>query len=111
MDNAAAGVGQLQGRVALVTGAGDGIGRAVAEAFVREGASVVIAELNEELGTQAARALGERALFVPTDASKRKDMEKAVRQATQHFGTLAIFVTKAWGGGTLARAERKTEQD
>lgn len=111
MQNPNVGAGQLAGRVAVITGAGDGIGKAVAQAFVQEGARVVIAELNEELGKQVAAELGDKVAFVRTDASKREDMERMVTEAVTRFGTLDILVNNAWGGGTLSRAEKKTEEN
>ena len=56
--------GQLENRVAIVTGAGEGIGRGIASAFIKQGAQVVIAEINEDLGKAAEKELGENALFV-----------------------------------------------
>ena len=64
-------MGRLDGKAAIVTGAGQGIGRGVARAFAREGAAVTIAEINPETGRAVARELedelGATAMFVPTD--------------------------------------------
>ena len=70
-------MGQLYGRIAVITGAGDGIGAAIAQRFVDEGAKgVVIAELNERTGQAMADKLGDRGLFVRTDAGNRDDVGK-----------------------------------
>lgn len=61
--------GRLQDKVAIVTGAGLGIGKAIAQRYVEEGARVVIAELKPETGQAVAAELGENAFFVETDAS------------------------------------------
>ncbi|HPG27685.1 MAG: SDR family oxidoreductase [Spirochaetaceae bacterium] len=103
-------MGQLEGRVAVVTGAGLGIGRAVAQRFVDEGARVVVAELDAAAGEAAAKELGSDAFFVRTDASKKEDVEAMVAKAVDRFGTLDILVNNAWGGGRIGRIEKKTPE-
>lgn len=100
--------GQLDGRVAIVTGAGDGIGAAVARAFVAEGARVTIAEIDETRGASVAADLGDAALLVPTDVGEPGDIETMVSRTIEHFGTVDIVVNNAWGGGEISRFERKT---
>lgn len=106
--NGSSATGRLAGRVALVTGAGDGIGRAVARRFAAEGAQVVIAELNEETGTAAAEELGEAGLFVPTDVTSQEQVHAAVQAALDTWGSIDILVNNAWGAGTVSRVEHKT---
>jgi NAD(P)-dependent dehydrogenase (short-subunit alcohol dehydrogenase family) len=87
----------LKGRVALITGAGGGIGRGVARRFAREGAAVVIAEIDLESGARVAREveeLGGRALFVHTDVLRKESVLAAVEAAVAHFGGLDILVNK-----------------
>jgi len=84
--------------VALVTGAGRGIGRATAEAFAAAGWAVVIAELRPALGRRVARALaraGTPALFVRTDVAQPRAAERAVRAALTRFGRLDCVVNNA----------------
>jgi NAD(P)-dependent dehydrogenase (short-subunit alcohol dehydrogenase family) len=95
---------QLEGRVALVTGGGEGIGRGIARRFVDEGAQVVIAELNAPLGAQTAAEIG--AHLMPCDV--RTQAAQAVAQTVERFGTIDILVNNAWGGGELSRVEHKT---
>jgi 3-oxoacyl-[acyl-carrier protein] reductase len=85
--------GRLADKVALVIGAARGIGRGVAERFAEEGARVVIADADAEIGRAAADAL--QALFVPCDISRMEDAERAVEVATRSFGGLDILVQNA----------------
>ncbi len=103
-------MGQLEGRIAIVTGAGMGIGQAIAQRFVEEGAKVVIAELNAEAGKQTAEALGENAVFMETDASSKESVEAMVAGTVAHWGTLDILVNNAWGGGRIGRIEKKSAE-
>lgn len=89
---------QLKEKVAVITGGGRGIGRASAELFAREGARVVIAELNEDLGQEAEAAIrdaGGEATFVRTDVSRSEDV-RALFDATQEtYGALHILYNNA----------------
>jgi NAD(P)-dependent dehydrogenase (short-subunit alcohol dehydrogenase family) len=103
-------MGQLDGRVAIITGGGDGIGAGVARVFAREGAKVVIGEINETTGAAVAEQIGDAASFIRTDAGNRDDCETMVQHAVDHFGAVDILVNNAWGGGKISRVESKTEQ-
>jgi NAD(P)-dependent dehydrogenase (short-subunit alcohol dehydrogenase family) len=101
-------MGRLDGRVAVITGAGDGIGRGIATVFAGEGADVVVAERSERTGREVADRIG--GLFVRTDVSVKQDVQAAVDAATERFGRLDILVNNAWGGGRLCRLEHKTDE-
>jgi NAD(P)-dependent dehydrogenase (short-subunit alcohol dehydrogenase family) len=95
---------RLAGKVALITGAGTGIGRASAQAMAREGAAVVIAELNPDAGEQTAQLIqqaGGRAFSVPTDVTNPDSVKAAVDRAVATFGALHILHNNA-GGSTAA---------
>ncbi|HLV51965.1 MAG TPA: SDR family oxidoreductase [Flavobacterium sp.] len=90
---------QLENKVALVTGGASGIGRAIVELFVKEGAKVVFTDLNSGLGTKVQQELGAQTLFVKADASSPQDNKTAVDKAVERFGALHIAVNNAGVGG------------
>src|SRR5260370_39828941 len=90
--------GRLQGQVALITGAGRGIGRETAELFAREGASVVIATRTESHGRaalQAIQAANGHAVLLVLDLRTRDAARKAISTAVEQFGKLDIVIHNA----------------
>ncbi|MEW5815829.1 MAG: SDR family oxidoreductase, partial [Spirochaetota bacterium] len=88
----------LKGKVAIVTGAGHGIGKAIMELFCVEGAVVVAADINQEAGERAVeivQARGGKARFVLTDVSNSKDTRNMVETTVKTFGQLNILVNSA----------------
>jgi 7-alpha-hydroxysteroid dehydrogenase len=91
---------RLDGKLAIVTGAGRGIGRGCALAFAEQGADVVCAARTREQIEEtaaAARALGRRALAVPCDVMKSEELERLVARAVEEFGRIDIVVNNAGG--------------
>jgi NAD(P)-dependent dehydrogenase (short-subunit alcohol dehydrogenase family) len=99
---------RLAGKVAFITGGGNGIGRATAERFAEEGAKVVIAEIDQKSGEAAAQSARARASnsggdahFVPCDVRERASVEAAFAETIRRFGRLDILHNNA-GGATPA---------
>ena len=86
---------RLAGKTAIVTGAGSGFGRAIAEAFAREGAKVVVADVNGPAALATARSIGANAVATVTDVTQRGDVEAMVGNAVEVFGGLDILVNNA----------------
>lgn len=94
---------RLAGKVALITGAGTGIGRATAKLFAQEGAKVVVAEINAEAGEQTAQLIaqaGGEAIAIRTDVTEPDSIQAAVDRAVRHYGGLHVLHNNA-GGSTL----------
>lgn len=106
-------MGLLKDKVALITGAGGGIGRGVARCFAREGAAVLIAEIDETTGRQVEgelRELGAQALFLRTDVTDKASVVGAVDTAARHFGGLDILVNNAFVPTPNVLMEDKTDE-
>jgi NAD(P)-dependent dehydrogenase (short-subunit alcohol dehydrogenase family) len=106
-------VGRLEARRALVTGAGQGIGRAIALAFVREGAAVVVADIQADTAARTAaeiEALGGASLALEADVGRASDCERIVRESNAALGGLDILVNAAaWAEVGVPIAETDDE--
>ena len=104
---------RIEGRVAVVTGGGDGIGQAICRVFAREGAKLVVAELDKGKGEAMAKEIvdgGGEAVFIRTDVGRKDDNLAMIDLCLSTYGTIDILVNNAWGGGAIARVEHKTDE-
>jgi len=92
---------RLAGKVAFITGAGTGIGRATAILFAREGARVAIAEINAAAGEETAHLAGNEAIALRTDVTDPDSLERAIRATVDQFGRLDVLHNNA-GGSTAS---------
>ena len=86
---------RLDGKVALITGGGSGMGKVAAELFASEGANVVLTDVNEEAGEATASTIGARGLYVHADVSRESDAEAMVAAAVERFGRLDVLYNNA----------------
>lgn len=105
---------RLKDKVAVITGAGSGIGRAIAVRFANEGATVVVAELNPERGEETAAMIREQdheAISVPTDVSKTEDVQKLFEEIDRRGWELDILINNAGNaGGQLTPLEELSDE-
>jgi len=102
---------RFSGKVAVVTGGASGIGLAAARRFHSEGAAVVIADMNAELGAAAMAELGtERCLFAPTDVADWDQVQALVAAAEQRFGGLDILFNNAGVGSFANTADLSVDE-
>jgi NAD(P)-dependent dehydrogenase (short-subunit alcohol dehydrogenase family) len=90
--------GQLEGKVAVITGAASGIGAATARLFIAEGASVVLADIQDARGEKMVEEFGPRASFHHTDVTKEAEIRGAVERATEKYGRLDVMFNNAGAG-------------
>jgi len=102
-------MGKLDGKVAIITGAAQGMGAAHARLFVSEGAKVVITDIKEDEGQQLAADLGDNALFIKHDVASENDWQKVLDQTIAAFGKVDILVNNA--GITFAKGLQDISAD
>jgi NAD(P)-dependent dehydrogenase (short-subunit alcohol dehydrogenase family) len=106
--------GMLQGKVALVTGASTGIGKASALAFAREGATVVVSDINVDGGGETARLIGDsggRTFFFEADVSKEDQVEALVSRAVEAYGRLDCAFNNAGIAGAIGISSHEYPDD
>jgi 3-oxoacyl-[acyl-carrier protein] reductase len=101
-------MGQLAGKVAIITGAGSGFGTGMAEAYVREGAKVIVADINADAGERVAKSLGANAKAVATDVANGASVQAMVQACVDSFGVPDIVINNA---GTTHRNQPMLQVD
>ena len=92
-------MGRLDGKVAIITGGASGMGEATTQLFVKEGARVVVGDLQGEKGEALAASIGPECAFVHTDVASSEDVQRLVRTAIDRFGKLDVMYNNAGIGG------------
>jgi NAD(P)-dependent dehydrogenase (short-subunit alcohol dehydrogenase family) len=106
--------GILEGKVALITGAGSGIGRATAKIFAREGAKLILADVAEAGGRETLAMVkdsGSEAIFVKTDVAQARDVDAAVSKAVETYGALDCAFNNAGIGGAGKLTHEYSEEE
>ncbi len=88
-------MGQLEDKVAIITGAGSGFGEGIAKLYAKEGAKVVIADINKQAADRVAGEIGSVALALTADISRREDVNRLVQACQAEFGSVDIVVNNA----------------
>lgn len=88
-------MGRVSGKVAIITGAASGVGKEDALLLAREGAQVVLTDVNEEAGREVAKSIGDAALFVRHDISSEDDWKNVFKLAEEKFGGVDVLVNNA----------------
>ncbi|MGE5817782.1 MAG: SDR family NAD(P)-dependent oxidoreductase [Deltaproteobacteria bacterium] len=107
------GLGRLKGKVAVITGANSGIGRATARLFAREGAKVVCCDIQETITPridEVIRSEGGQALFAKIDVTKQEDCDRMLATALETYGDLDILYNNA-GGGIRKKLHEHTDEE
>lgn len=102
---------RLKGKIAIITGASQGMGESHARKFIAEGAKVILTDLNEEKGKKIADELGENALFVKHDVSDAEQWKDVVAKGEEKFGPINVLVNNAGILGPIKTVTEITEKE
>ncbi len=102
--------GRLDGLVAVITGAASGIGRGTVDLFVKEGARVIAADIQDDRGARIEEEHKGKARYVRCDVTEERDIEAAIAAATKHFGRLDCLFNNAGAGGARDAADAVTAE-
>ncbi len=107
--NRPTGTGRLSGKITIVTGAAQGFGKGIAEELYKQGATIVIADMNQELAESVAKEMGERACAIAVNVSDEESCANLVAQTVEKFGGLDLMVANAGvvRSGPISQLEKK----
>ena len=107
--NRPAGEGRLAGKITIVTGAAQGFGKGIAEELYKEGATIIIADMNQALAEEVAAEMGERACAIAVNVSDEESVAALVAQTVEKFGGLDLMIANAGvvRSGPIATFEKK----
>ena len=103
-------MGRLDGKVAIITGAAQGMGEAHARRFVAEGAQVVMTDINDEQGEKIAAELGKNVVFIRADVTSLADWRRVVAEAEATFGPVSVLINNAGIIGPIAETVELDEE-
>lgn len=98
-------------KVAVITGAGDGLGKAFARRFYENGYAVVVADINDEAGNAVAQSLGDKGSYQHCDVTSKEDVERLIASTLDEFGSLQVIINNAVPPSSLRPLEEKTDED
>ncbi len=104
-------MGRLSGKVAIITGASQGMGTAHAQMFIEQGASVILTDIAEAAGQKLASELGPNALFVAHDVASKASWNDVVARGEERFGTINVLVNNAGVLGALSSTLELAEEE
>jgi 3alpha(or 20beta)-hydroxysteroid dehydrogenase len=104
-------MGRLDGKVAIITGASQGMGEAHARRFVAEGAKVTMTDINEERGQEIASELGDSARFIKADVTSLDDWRRVVDETESNFGAITVLVNNAGIIGPIVETTEFDEEE
>ena len=105
--------GRLEGKSVVITGAGAGIGRGISLRFAREGARIIVNDLNAEAAEKTAadvKAAGGEAIAVASDVATKEGATLPVTKCIEEWKKIDVLINNAWGGGMVSRLQHKTDE-
>ena len=104
-------MGRLNNKTAIITGASQGMGEAHAKLFIKEGAKVIMTDINEDKGLELAESLGENAFFIKHDVTSEEDWKRVVKKGEEKYGVINVLINNAGILGPVSGTDNLTKND